>query len=70
MIDQRGFAGIGAADDGDANRALRQILIGFDNIVIVELLAFLDRLRHHDAQRVVEVAEALAMFGRNLDRLA
>ena len=70
VIDQRRLAGIGTADDGDPDRPLRQILIGFDDVVIVELLALLDRLRHQRAQRVVEIAEALAMLGRNLDRLA
>ena len=70
MIDQRGLAGIGTADNGDPDRPLREILIGFDDVVIVEFLALLDRLRHQRAQRVVEIAEALAMLGRNLDRIA
>ena len=70
MIDQRGLAGIGAADDGHAYRPLRQILIGFDDVVIVELLALVRGLRHQGAQRVVEIAEALAVLGRNLDRFA
>ena len=70
MIDQRGFAGIGAADDGHANRPLRQILVGIDHVIVVEFLRLLDRLRHQHPQRVVEIAEALAVLGGNLDRLA
>ena len=70
MIDQRGFAGIGAADDGDADRTLRELLVGFDDVVVVELFTLLDRLRHQHAQRVVEIAQALAMLGGNLDGIA
>ena len=49
---------------------LRDFLVGLDDVVIVELFALLDRLGHDRAQGVVEVAEALAMLGGNLDRLA
>ena len=70
MIDQRGLAGIGAADDRDADRAFCNILVGFDDVVVVEFFAVIDRLRHQRAQRVIEIAETLAMLGRNLDRLA
>ncbi len=63
MVDQRGLAGVGAADDGHAYRPLRQILIRFDDVVIFELLALVRGLRHQGAQRVVEIAEALAVLG-------
>jgi hypothetical protein len=49
MIDQRGFSGIGAADNSDADRTLREFLIGYDDVVVVELFTLLDRLRHQHA---------------------
>ena len=49
MIDQRGFSGIGAADDGDADRTLRELLVRYDDVVVVELFTLLDRLRHQHA---------------------
>ena len=49
---------------------LREILVGFDDVVVVEFLVLLDGLRHQRAQRVVEIAHALAMLGGNLDGIA
>ena len=70
MIDQRGFAGVGTADDGDADRTVGEVLVGFDDVVIVEFLTLSGRIRHQHAQRVVEIAETLAMFGGNLHGIA
>ena len=71
MIDQRRFSGIGTADDGDADRTLGKFLfVLFDNVVIVEFLALLGRLRHQRGQRVVEIAQAFAVLGGNLHGIA
>ena len=70
MIDQRGLARIGAADNGDPNGPLRRPPILLDHLVIVELFALVDGRGHQRTQRVIEIAQALAMFGRDLDRLA
>ena len=45
-------------------------LVGHDDVVIVELFTLLDRLRHQHAQRIVEVAQAFAVLGGNLDGIA
>ena len=70
MVDQGGFAGVGPADDRDTNGAFGEILIGFDDVVIVEFLALLGGIGHQHTQRVVEIAEALAMLGGNLHGIA
>ena len=70
MVDQRGFPGIGAADDGDADRPLRKLLVRDDDVVVVEFFGLLDRLRHQRAQRIIEFAQALAVLGRDLDGVA
>jgi hypothetical protein len=70
VIDQRGFAGVGTANDGHADRPLRQILFRFDDVVVVELLPLIRGLRHQRAQCVVEIAQSLAMFGRDLNGIA
>ena len=70
MIDQRRFAGIGTADDGDADRPLGNLLIGLDEFVVVEFFLLGLGLRHQAAQRVVKLAQSLAVLGRDLDRLA
>ncbi len=69
MIDQRGLAGIGAPDDGHADRPLGEIF-KLDDLVVVELLRLVDGLGHQPPQGIVEIAQALAMLGRDLDRVA
>ena len=68
MIDQRRLAGIGPADDGDADRTRRGLLLR-QRLVVLGFI-FLDRLRHQLAQRVIELAHALAVLGRDLDGIA
>ena len=48
----------------------RELLVRYDDVVVVELFILFDRLRHQRAQRVIEIAQALAVFGGNLDGIA
>ena len=46
------------------------LLVGLDDIVVVELFSLVHRLRHQHSERIVEIAQALAMLGGNLDGVA
>ena len=65
VIDQRRLAGIGPADNGDADRLSFRIGIGRHGF-----LALRRRLRQRRPQRVVKIGQAFAMFGADRDRLA
>src|SRR6185437_6727175 len=66
IVDQRRFAGIGPADNRDADRTRRGILFR----LVPGRFLFFRYLRHQRAQRIVELAHALAMLGGNLNGIA
>ena len=65
-VDQGRFAGVWAADDGDANRGLFR---GGGGRLFL-FLAQGGRLGQRRAQRVVEIAQALAVLRADRDRIA
>ena len=61
-VDERGLAGIGAADDGDLQRAIRRVVV-VSLLLVVELGQSLGKC-------VMQLADTLAMFGRERDWVA
>ena len=68
LVDQRRLAGVGPADDGDANGPRCGFLFG--DVLVGGLFLVLDGRRHQRGQRVVELAHALAVLGGNLHGIA
>ncbi len=67
-VDQRRLAGIGAPDDRDAKRLVARILALV--LVLGKLVLIRQGLAEHLAQRFHQIDDALAMFGREGQRIA
>ncbi|MGY3359480.1 hypothetical protein ACVWZK_006143 [Bradyrhizobium sp. GM0.4] len=68
MIDHRRLAGVGPADDRDPDRTRGRLFLR-QRLVVLDLI-LLDGLRHQLSQGVIELTQALAMLGRDLDGIA
>ena len=61
-VDQRGLAGVGPADDRDADRPVGALFVGLGLVVLGRRRGVLGQ---RGADRVVEIGQALAVLGRD-----